>query len=229
MSSGSCRKLSKSIPLGGRFRNRRGRGGVRLGLGRFRLRTRNGMDRRVHRAPSADAARPGSRTDEASHAADHSRLFTTRRSRWRHQHVYARRVRRHFDERVLSGILGSNGRTCFSCHQPQSGWGMSVRSVRDDFDDTSGYAPIFRQTLPCSPYAPILSQCIVFSPNNLGEALQGIGSIHCFDFIGQFSQVILSGRDIHDQLFAECYISFIKGYVHCSSLMLEEMPCAGHF
>jgi cytochrome c peroxidase len=40
--------------------------------------------------------------------------------------------------------LGSNGRTCFSCHQPQSGWGMSVRSVRDDFDDTSGYAPIFR-------------------------------------------------------------------------------------
>ena len=40
--------------------------------------------------------------------------------------------------------LGSNGRTCFSCHQPQSGWGMSVRSVRDDFEDTLGYAPIFR-------------------------------------------------------------------------------------
>jgi cytochrome c peroxidase len=40
--------------------------------------------------------------------------------------------------------LGSNGRTCFSCHQPQSGWGMSVRSVRDDFERTSGYAPIFR-------------------------------------------------------------------------------------
>jgi len=40
--------------------------------------------------------------------------------------------------------LGSNGRTCFSCHQPQSGWGMSARSVRDDFEDTFGHAPIFR-------------------------------------------------------------------------------------
>ena len=40
--------------------------------------------------------------------------------------------------------LGSNGRTCFSCHQPQSGWGMSIRSVREDFEQTSGYAPIFR-------------------------------------------------------------------------------------
>jgi hypothetical protein len=40
--------------------------------------------------------------------------------------------------------LGSNGRTCFSCHQPQSGWGRSVESVRDEFEKTLGYAPIFR-------------------------------------------------------------------------------------
>src|SRR5579862_4979062 len=40
--------------------------------------------------------------------------------------------------------LGSNGRTCFSCHQPESGWGMSVGNVRDTFEDTHGYAPIFR-------------------------------------------------------------------------------------
>jgi cytochrome c peroxidase len=40
--------------------------------------------------------------------------------------------------------LGSNGRTCFSCHQPQSGWGRSVGSVRDEFEKTLGYAPIFR-------------------------------------------------------------------------------------
>lgn len=40
--------------------------------------------------------------------------------------------------------LGSNGRTCFSCHQPQSGWGRSVESVRDEFENTLGYAPIFR-------------------------------------------------------------------------------------
>lgn len=40
--------------------------------------------------------------------------------------------------------IGSNGRTCFSCHQPQSGWGMSASSIRDTFSDSHGKAPIFR-------------------------------------------------------------------------------------
>jgi len=40
--------------------------------------------------------------------------------------------------------LGSNGRTCFSCHQPQTGWGMSAASVKQTFSDTDGMAPIFR-------------------------------------------------------------------------------------
>ena len=40
--------------------------------------------------------------------------------------------------------IGSNGRTCFSCHQPQNGWGISASSVRKAFADTLGKAPIFR-------------------------------------------------------------------------------------
>ena len=40
--------------------------------------------------------------------------------------------------------LGSNGRTCFSCHEPQSGWGISARRIEDEFESTLGRAPIFR-------------------------------------------------------------------------------------
>jgi cytochrome c peroxidase len=40
--------------------------------------------------------------------------------------------------------LGSNGRTCFTCHQPQNGWGISAAGVQQTFKDTDGMAPIFR-------------------------------------------------------------------------------------
>jgi cytochrome c peroxidase len=40
--------------------------------------------------------------------------------------------------------IGSNGRTCFSCHQPQNGWGISASSVRHTFERSLGRAPIFR-------------------------------------------------------------------------------------
>ena len=40
--------------------------------------------------------------------------------------------------------IGTNGRTCFSCHQPQNGWGISASSVRYTFAATRGNAPIFR-------------------------------------------------------------------------------------
>jgi cytochrome c peroxidase len=40
--------------------------------------------------------------------------------------------------------MGSNGRTCFSCHQPQNGWGVSADSVQSTFQKTDGKAPIFR-------------------------------------------------------------------------------------
>jgi hypothetical protein len=40
--------------------------------------------------------------------------------------------------------LGTNGRTCFTCHQPQTGWTVSAASVAARFADSSGTDPIFR-------------------------------------------------------------------------------------
>jgi cytochrome c peroxidase len=40
--------------------------------------------------------------------------------------------------------LGTNGRTCFTCHQPQDGWTISAASVRDRFEDSAGNDPLFR-------------------------------------------------------------------------------------
>jgi cytochrome c peroxidase len=40
--------------------------------------------------------------------------------------------------------LGTNGRTCFTCHQPQNGWTVSAASLRKRFDSSAGADPIFR-------------------------------------------------------------------------------------
>ena len=40
--------------------------------------------------------------------------------------------------------LGTNGRTCFSCHQPQNGWGVSAAGVAERFALSGGTDPIFR-------------------------------------------------------------------------------------
>jgi cytochrome c peroxidase len=40
--------------------------------------------------------------------------------------------------------LGSNDRTCFTCHQPADGWGVSAEDVRARFDASWGSDPIFR-------------------------------------------------------------------------------------
>src|SRR5262249_17717186 len=40
--------------------------------------------------------------------------------------------------------LGTNGRTCFTCHQPQTGWTVSAASVRARFAASGGSDPIFR-------------------------------------------------------------------------------------
>ena len=39
--------------------------------------------------------------------------------------------------------LGTNGRTCFTCHQPQDGWSLSAQHVQDRFDANSN-DPLFR-------------------------------------------------------------------------------------
>jgi len=40
--------------------------------------------------------------------------------------------------------LGTNGRSCFSCHRPAQGWSMTPESVRRRFDESHGLDPIFR-------------------------------------------------------------------------------------
>jgi cytochrome c peroxidase len=42
------------------------------------------------------------------------------------------------------GNLGTNNRTCFSCHQPQDGWGVSAASVQARYRASYGNDPIFR-------------------------------------------------------------------------------------
>jgi cytochrome c peroxidase len=40
--------------------------------------------------------------------------------------------------------IGTNGRTCFTCHQPQNGWSVSAENVAARFAATGGKDPIFR-------------------------------------------------------------------------------------
>src|SRR4051794_8463868 len=40
--------------------------------------------------------------------------------------------------------LGSNGRSCVSCHVPSSGWTITPAEVRTRFDATRGLDPLFR-------------------------------------------------------------------------------------
>ena len=40
--------------------------------------------------------------------------------------------------------LGTNGRSCFSCHRPAEGWGVSSDEIKLRFELTQGLDPIFR-------------------------------------------------------------------------------------
>jgi cytochrome c peroxidase len=40
--------------------------------------------------------------------------------------------------------LGTNGRSCFSCHRPGQGWTITPGSVQDRFEESRGLDPIFR-------------------------------------------------------------------------------------
>src|SRR5262245_51885925 len=40
--------------------------------------------------------------------------------------------------------LGTNGRTCFTCHRPAEAWSITPASVRARFDESRGLDPIFR-------------------------------------------------------------------------------------
>ncbi len=52
--------------------------------------------------------------------------------------------------------LGTNGRTCFTCHRAESGWTVTPSGVRDRFEATGGLDPIFRTNDgSVSPFADV--------------------------------------------------------------------------
>jgi len=40
--------------------------------------------------------------------------------------------------------LGANGRSCVSCHQPEEGWSMTPKGLRERFERSNGMDPVFR-------------------------------------------------------------------------------------
>ena len=40
--------------------------------------------------------------------------------------------------------LGTNGRSCSTCHRPEQGWSMTPQDIQRRFDETDGTEPIFR-------------------------------------------------------------------------------------
>src|SRR5215469_11186767 len=58
--------------------------------------------------------------------------------------------------------LGTNGRTCFTCHQPQNGWSVSAAAVAERFAASGGSDPIFRlvdgATCPSDDVASLLAK-----------------------------------------------------------------------
>ena len=40
--------------------------------------------------------------------------------------------------------LGTNGRSCFTCHRPAQAWSITPEDVQDRFERTAGLDPIFR-------------------------------------------------------------------------------------
>lgn len=52
--------------------------------------------------------------------------------------------------------LGSNGRTCFTCHRPENAWTITPSSVRERFEASHGLDPIFRPNDGAnSPFADV--------------------------------------------------------------------------
>ncbi len=47
-------------------------------------------------------------------------------------------------QNAFFGTLGTNGRSCITCHQPQDGWSISAASVQSRFSASYGTDPIFR-------------------------------------------------------------------------------------
>ncbi|HEY4958246.1 MAG TPA: hypothetical protein VII31_10570, partial [Caldimonas sp.] len=55
--------------------------------------------------------------------------------------------------------LGTNERSCVTCHQPSEGWTITPKGLRDRFEDTKGTDPVFRLVDGAnSPHADVSTQ-----------------------------------------------------------------------
>ncbi len=63
--------------------------------------------------------------------------------------------------------LGANNRTCFTCHEPQTGWTVSAASVQARFNASQGTDPIFRlvdgATCPTDDVSTVTAQQKAYS------------------------------------------------------------------
>ena len=58
--------------------------------------------------------------------------------------VLATSTSRPFEGNAFFADLGTNGRSCATCHRPAQAWSISPKELADRFDRTAGLDPIFR-------------------------------------------------------------------------------------
>jgi cytochrome c peroxidase len=59
--------------------------------------------------------------------------------------------------------LGTNGRSCVTCHQPNEGWGVSAAGVQSRFKESKGQDPIFRRVDGANCPAAVGSKASIYS------------------------------------------------------------------
>lgn len=115
-------------------------------------------------AQNAQNVLPGAMPDWAIGAIDHAKKMRNYKDADRGSQATPRVIPKQEVDRDPSGListfqpgvatftannaffqnLGTNGRTCFTCHQPQNGWSVSAADIGARFEDSLGTDPIFR-------------------------------------------------------------------------------------
>ena len=91
--------------------------------------------------------------------------------------------------------LGTNGRTCFTCHQPENSWSVSAASVRLRFALSGGQDPIFRlvdgATCPSDTVATLSAKLQAYKLKVAGSNPAGVANK--FKDLGAASGALATG------------------------------------
>src|SRR6266849_5320764 len=116
-------------------------------------------------------------------------------------------------QNAFFGNLGTNGRTCFTCHQPQNGWSVSAASVQARFYASFGTDPIFRLASVDDPY-----NCNTNPVTGLTSPTTGIVSIYRRPLpavnLGFLSAIMWDGRE---PTLAQQSIDATRGHAQASA------------